>query len=85
MSVRAGIVGSGFVASLARPGGDITGLTNDPTPEVQSKRLELFKEAVPTAARVALLWNPLPPPRVSPASARAPPRRRTAHERPREG
>jgi len=54
-------VGSGFVASLARPGGNITGLSADPTPEVQSKRLELLKEAVPNASRVALLWNPLPP------------------------
>lgn len=54
-------VGSGFIASLARPGGNITGLTSDPTPEVQSKRLELLKEAVPRASRVALLWNPLPP------------------------
>lgn len=54
-------VGSGFVASLARPGGNITGLTSDPTPEVQSKRLELLKEASPGATRVALLWNPLPP------------------------
>jgi putative ABC transport system substrate-binding protein len=54
-------VGSGFVASVARPGGNITGLTNDPTPEIQAKSLELLKEAVPTASRVALLWNPLPP------------------------
>ena len=54
-------VGSGFVASLARPGGNITGLSADPTPEVQSKRLELLKEAVPKASRLALLWNPQPP------------------------
>jgi len=54
-------VGSGFIASLARPGGNITGMTSDPSPEVQGKRLELLKEAVPTASRVALLWNPLPP------------------------
>jgi putative tryptophan/tyrosine transport system substrate-binding protein len=54
-------VGSGFVASLARPGGNITGLTGDPTPEVQSKRLELLKETVPRASRVALLVNPLAP------------------------
>ncbi len=54
-------VGSGFVASLARPGGNITGLTGDPTPEVQGKRLQLLKEAVPKASRVALLWNPLAP------------------------
>jgi putative ABC transport system substrate-binding protein len=54
-------VGSGFVASVARPGGNITGLTNDPTPEIQGKSLELLKEAVPMAWRVALVWNPLPP------------------------
>lgn len=54
-------VGSGFVASLARPGGNITGLTGDPTPEVQGKRLELLKTTAPDASRVALLWNPLAP------------------------
>jgi len=54
-------VGSGFVASLARPGGNITGLTNDPSPQVHAKRLELLKEAIPRATRVALLWNPVPP------------------------
>jgi putative ABC transport system substrate-binding protein len=54
-------VGSGFVVSLSRPGTNITGLTNDPTPEVQAKRVELLKAAIPRAARVAVLWNPLPP------------------------
>ena len=54
-------VGSGFVASLPRPGGNITGVTSDPAPDVQGKRLELLKEAVPRATRVAVLWNPLPP------------------------
>jgi len=54
-------VGSGFIASLARPGGNITGLASDPTPEVQGKRFELLMEAVPRASRVALLWNPLAP------------------------
>jgi putative ABC transport system substrate-binding protein len=54
-------VGSGFIASLARPGGNITGLTSDAGPEIQSKRLELLKEALPKTLRVALLWNPLPP------------------------
>jgi len=54
-------VGTGFIASLARPGGNITGLTGDAGPEILGKRLELLKEAVPRASRVALLWNPLPP------------------------
>ncbi len=61
MAVSRDPVGSGFIASLARPGGNITGLTNDPTPEILGKNLELLKEAVPKASRVALLWNPLPP------------------------
>ena len=49
-------VGAGFVASLARPGGNITGLT--PMTETSSKWLELLKEAVPTASRIAVLWDP---------------------------
>ncbi len=50
-------VGSGLVASLARPGGNATGL-GFLTPEVNEKRLEFLKEAVPGARRVAVLWNP---------------------------
>jgi putative ABC transport system substrate-binding protein len=50
-------VGSGHVVSLARPGGNITGLTNL-TPELAGKRLELLKEAVPRLSRVAVVWNP---------------------------
>jgi putative ABC transport system substrate-binding protein len=50
-------VGSGHVASLARPGGNITGLTNL-TPELAGKRLELLKEAVPRLSHVAVVWNP---------------------------
>ncbi len=46
----------GLVASLARPGGNITGLTTL-TLEVCLKQLELLKEAVPQASRVALMWN----------------------------
>jgi putative ABC transport system substrate-binding protein len=49
-------VGSGFVASLARPGGNITGLSTV-SPELSGKRLELLKEAVPKVSRVAVLWN----------------------------
>jgi len=47
-------VGDGFVASLARPGGNITGLTLT-TPEMTAKRLQLLKEAIPTLSRVAYL------------------------------
>ena len=54
-------VGSGFIASLARPGGNITGLTSDPSPAIHAKRLELLKAAVPRATRIALLWNPVTP------------------------
>ena len=50
-------VGTGLVASLAQPGGNITGLTNM-APELSGKRLELLREAVPGLSRVAILWNP---------------------------
>jgi putative ABC transport system substrate-binding protein len=49
-------VGAGFVASLARPGGNITGLT--PLAASTAKGLELLKELVPTASRGAVLMNP---------------------------
>ncbi|MBI3027966.1 MAG: ABC transporter substrate-binding protein [Candidatus Rokubacteria bacterium] len=50
-------VALGFVASLARPGGNITGLSNIQG-ELNSKRLELLKEAVPKLSRVGVLTNP---------------------------
>ncbi len=50
-------VSRGFVASLAHPGGNITGVANA-AGELDAKRLELLKEAVPRLARVAVLWNP---------------------------
>ena len=49
-------VTSGFVASLAHPGGNITGLTSIAR-ELSGKRLELLKETVAKASRVAVLWN----------------------------
>lgn len=49
-------VGFGLVKSLARPGGNITGLSNL-NPELAAKHLELIKEIVPTVSRVAVLWN----------------------------
>jgi putative ABC transport system substrate-binding protein len=50
-------VRTGLIASLARPGGNVTGLS-DSTVDVSTKRLELLKEAVPKVSRVAILWNP---------------------------
>jgi len=50
-------VADGLVASLARPGGNITGLSFF-TPELVGKRLELLKQTVPGVSRVAVLWNP---------------------------
>ena len=50
-------VAIGVVASLARPGGNITGLTSFST-DLSGKRLELLKEAVPNLSSVAVLWSP---------------------------
>ena len=50
-------VEAGLVESLARPGGNVTGITNLPG-ELGGKRLELLKEAVPKLARVAVLYDP---------------------------
>ena len=50
-------VGSGFVAGLAQPGGNITGLTNL-TSELVGKRLELLKTVIPRLSHVAVLWTP---------------------------
>ena len=69
-------VKAGLVESLARPGGNVTGITNV-GPELGGKRLELLKEAVPKLARVAALYDPSPPgavleaKQVLPAAARA--------------
>jgi len=55
-------VESGLVSSLARPGGNITGLSwFAGVEEMGGKRLQLLKEAVPTAARVAVMWDPANP------------------------
>jgi putative tryptophan/tyrosine transport system substrate-binding protein len=50
-------VTAGFIDSLARPGGNITGLTNIAA-ELAGKRLEILKETVPKLSRVALMWEP---------------------------
>jgi putative tryptophan/tyrosine transport system substrate-binding protein len=49
-------VATGLVASLARPGGNITGVTSI-SPEIEGKRLELLREVVPNLSHIAVLWN----------------------------
>jgi putative ABC transport system substrate-binding protein len=56
MAISSDPVGSGLVASLARPGANVTGLTHLNI-DISGKRLELLREAVPGARRVAVLWN----------------------------
>ena len=51
------LVGTGLVASLARPGGNVTGSTSMGT-DLSGKRLELIKEIAPRAYRIAVLWSP---------------------------
>jgi putative ABC transport system substrate-binding protein len=51
----------GIVAALARPGANITGLSNTPTPELPGKRLGLLKEVLPKRLLVAVLWDPSNP------------------------
>jgi len=53
-------VGAGHVASLARPGGNITGLSQLMT-DVSAKMLQVLHEAVPRAVHIAVLWNPTTP------------------------
>ena len=56
-------IGIGHVASLARPGGNITGLSEQTT-EIDAKALELLKEVLPQATRIGVLWNPTTPSQV---------------------
>ena len=56
MAVSADPVGTGLVASLGRPGGNVTGVSIL-APDVGGKRLELLREALPKLSRVAVLWN----------------------------
>jgi ABC-type uncharacterized transport system substrate-binding protein len=51
-------VGTGLVASLARPGGNVTGLTADAGGEILGKRFELLKETLPNLSRLGILFNP---------------------------
>jgi putative ABC transport system substrate-binding protein len=66
MAPAVGPVEAGLVESLARPGGNITGFTLDPGPEIEGRRLQLLKEAVPAASRIGYLgtkyeWEQLGP------------------------
>jgi putative ABC transport system substrate-binding protein len=56
-SLGADPVETGLIASLARPGGNITGMTSVST-QLSAKRLQLLKEIVPSLSRVAVFWNP---------------------------
>jgi putative ABC transport system substrate-binding protein len=58
MLASADAVGEGLVSSLARPGGNITGVTFLAGPEIAGKQLELLREIAPAASRVAVLVNP---------------------------
>jgi len=60
MSAVVDPVATGLVASLARPGGNITGLSTM-APALVGKQFEMLKEVVPKASRVAVLWNPTNP------------------------
>jgi putative ABC transport system substrate-binding protein len=59
-------VGAGLVTSLARPGGNVTGLANDTGPELGAKLLQLLKEAVPRTTRAAVLREPAAQPGFAP-------------------
>jgi len=74
MAISGDPVGTGLVASVARPGGNITGLSIM-TSELVGKQLALLKEVVPNVSRVAVLWNPANPlgtPQLREAKAAAP-------------
>lgn len=51
-------VSTGLVASLARPGGNVTGLAVDTGGEILGKRFELLKETLPNMSRLGIMWNP---------------------------
>ena len=56
VGVTGDLVVTGHAASLARPGGNVTGFV-DTSPDLSGKRLELLKEVLPKATRIAVLWN----------------------------
>lgn len=58
MTVGTDVIGEGFAASLAKPGGNVTGVTWDVGVEVMAKRFEFLREAMPRLSRIAVLWDP---------------------------
>jgi putative ABC transport system substrate-binding protein len=58
MASSADPVSAGLVASLARPGGNVTGITQDTGGEQHANRVELLKDTLPAFSRVGILWNP---------------------------
>jgi len=68
-------VGAGLVASVSRPGGNVTGLSQDVGAEILGKRLALLKELVPKLSRVAVLVNPGFPPALAALKAMEAPAR----------
>jgi putative ABC transport system substrate-binding protein len=56
MTISADPISSGIVSSLARPGGNVTGMSALAS-DMAGKRVELLKEIIPRAARIAVLWN----------------------------
>jgi putative ABC transport system substrate-binding protein len=58
MASSADPVSAGLVASLARPGGNVTGIAQDTGGEQHAKRLELLKDTLPKLSRMGILWNP---------------------------
>jgi putative tryptophan/tyrosine transport system substrate-binding protein len=57
MAIAADPVGSGFVQSLTRPGGNVTG-SSSRSPELYAKQMQLLQEVIPGLSRVAVLWHP---------------------------
>jgi len=64
----ADLVGAGIVASLSRPGGNVTGV-NDQTTELSAKEVEVLRDVLPAVKHVAVLWNRANPGAVSTAKA----------------
>jgi putative tryptophan/tyrosine transport system substrate-binding protein len=56
MTAGSNAVARGLISSLARPGGNVTGITSN-WDDLSGKRLELLKEAIPKVSRIAVLWN----------------------------